>query len=489
MKDKANILLIGFGHHARRIYYPMFEKWGKEWDSEIVFGVDLASQKDTIETYLKFAKNKIELLYLSDDPVNKVKLTKNIELELNKVVKNYSINSVIISTEPLSHVVYAKWALQNGLSILMDKPISTKENMVTSFKQAESIIEDHKVLSNLYKKAKNKNPDIVFSLMIQRRYHKAIEKIQDLIKEVFKHTNCPVTAIQINHGDGQWRTPNEIIDIDYHGFNHGFGVCSHSGYHFFDTLLCLLESAEKKGSEINNVDVFANFLNPSDLMAQLNFGDYKKLFSRFNRYNFYTEKEYLRAVKEYGEVDVFTSFTFKHDKMNVTLGTVNLLHNNFSQRGWLNLKGRDLYKGNGRLRHESYQVNQGPFQTIYYFSFQGQEVAPDKVEGIYGIGGEYHADIHVFRNNVFNPRWKNYEYFGVKNLSEKIMEGGSRGHIEDAKRFCIKEFVDCVNRRIKREHLKSEFDSHFKSTLLLSGVYQSNTKRLRNGNPLINIRF
>ncbi len=114
----------------------------------------------------------------------------------------------------------------------MDKPISVNRSMSTDISAAEKLTKDYEELYKLYAPKK----DIIFSIVAQRRFHKGFQKVYNLIKEIFMETNCPITSIQINHSDGQWRLPNEIVDIDYHSFNQGFGKCSHSGYHFIDIL-------------------------------------------------------------------------------------------------------------------------------------------------------------------------------------------------------------------------------------------------------------
>ncbi|PIP61576.1 hypothetical protein COW99_03565 [Candidatus Roizmanbacteria bacterium CG22_combo_CG10-13_8_21_14_all_38_20] len=43
---------------------------------------------------------------------------------------------------------------------------------------------------------------------------------------------------------------------------------------------------------------------------------------------------------------------------------------------------KDLYKGNGRLRHESHFIEQGPFQAISFDSYQSKEVNPKLKQGL-----------------------------------------------------------------------------------------------------------
>lgn len=82
-------------------------------------------------------------------------------------------------------------------------------------------------------------------------------------------------------------------------------------------------------------------------------------------------------MKNYGEIDAFINLAFKHKNRIILLGSINLIHNSFSQRGNL-IPNKDLYKGNGRVRHETYTLQQVPFQCIQVISFQSKEVQKKK---------------------------------------------------------------------------------------------------------------
>jgi len=477
-----SLLLIGFGPHARRIYYPIITHEQSSTGASIVCAVDLLSQQSVIEEYLSKRKETLPVYYL-DKPDNNRTLPKHIQILLNTIVQKFNIQGIIISTEPLAHVGYANWALENGLSILMDKPISTAIHASVSEKAANQILDDYQFLKKKYLKAKMKDKHILFSLMAQRRYHPSFQKMKLLIQEVYTRTGCPVTSIQSFHSDGQWRLPSEIIDIDYHSYNQGYGKCSHTGYHALDIVPWLLEAAESKDSKINNVDIFTNFLRPNDFLSQIPMKNYTNLFPHFNKHNHYTEKEIRTITQNYGEIDAFNSFAFKHNDRTITLGSMNFVHNGFSQRGWMT-PNADLYKGNGRVRHESHFIEQGPFQAISFISYQSDQIDPSQKHNIFGVGGEYHLDIHVFRNHNLIPAWKRYELFGIQNLNKLIVSGYSRGHQEDARRQAIIEFIHHLHKPTT-EHT-SHFLDHERGTILLAGVYQSAAKRFHHKNPIIN---
>lgn len=473
-----SLLIIGVGHHAKRIYIPCLMN---EMIDD-VFGLDLIKNKEKIDTYIKTNNHPIKMYYLNDENVNIIK--KDSLLLINDIVKKHNIDRVIISTDPLTHYKYAKWALKKGLHILMDKPITSEKDVSTDLKKAKKLVTDYNKLQKLYEKIKRKK-HIVFSLMSQRRYHPIYKIMREKIIEVFNDTNCPITSIQTSHSDGQWRTPTEIVDLEYHGFNLGYGKCSHSGYHSIDMISWLLSSVNKNSKKITGAEVFTSFLRPSDFLHQINYLDYDKIFPDFYKFNKYSEKDFLLKTRKFGEIDSFSSITFTSGKDVQTLASLNLIHNGFSQRGWLSSINRDLYKGNGRVRQEQYIVEQGPFQSISLITYQSQEIC-ENTEDIFSFGKEFHIELHIFRNSNLFSKWKIHETFNMKDYAEMKLTGRSRGHQEDARYSGVIDFFDAIKE--KRDTI-SDFLDHKKSTLLLSAIYQSAIKRDLSKNALVKIKF
>ena len=73
--------------------------------------------------------------------------------------------------------------------------------------------------------------------------------------------------------------------------------------------------------------------------------------------------------------------------------------------------------------------------------------------------------------------------FGVVN--EDGLQGYSRGHQEDARGECFKEFMMAVNGEIPKGKLKSAVDAHTGSVALISLAYLSGAKVFNNEeNPI-----
>ena len=172
----ANILLIGCGPHAKRVYLPIL----KEMQSQNVYlkaVVEINDKKDDVTKVISKNFENVELLFIS--PFQK-QFTHKIPSEtikaLNNLIIKHKINGVIIATDPLHHIQYAIWAMQHNLHILMDKPISTYSNVANSIKQAKQIEHDYKILMAYY------NDDYAFIINAQRRFLPQFDIIQKLIK-------------------------------------------------------------------------------------------------------------------------------------------------------------------------------------------------------------------------------------------------------------------------------------------------------------------
>jgi predicted dehydrogenase len=470
-----NILLIGCGYHARRIYVPHLMTLQNIKLSAIV---DLISQKKIIEDYLtEKSINDVELLYTDNTEISD-ELSKKEVSNLDVLIKKYNISAAIISTEPLAHFKYAKWALERGLNILMDKPITTECDVSTDIKKAEKIYKDYLFLKNLYlNQLKTKN--IAFILQAQRRHHDGFRKTRDLILEISKRTNCPVTSIQAFHSDGQWRFPKEIIEQSYHPYNQGYGKMSHSGYHSLDTAIWFAQSSildrEKK---YNNYKVYSQVVRPVDFMLQIKPEDYVNLFPSIPKEDLISSFELKKMINEgiassvTGELDAHTLIALRHSDLTITNISSHAIHNGFSQRNWISAKGRDLYKGNGRVRHESYTIEQGPFQCIIVNSFQSHEIFKSEINPI-SVGGEYHYDIHIFRNSTLFPDLKPYELITMNDIKAQVDLLYSRGHQEEARRNCLEEYISAIENNIPPNEQTSNFLDHELSTQILSAIYKS----------------
>lgn len=99
-----------------------------------------------------------------------------------------------------------------------------------------------------------------------------------------------------------------------------------------------------------------------------------------------------------------------------TLGSINLAHHTFSQRGNLEPVLAGLYKGNGRIGQETHIIQQGPFQALHFHCLQ---TLHDDTPGVdpAAVGGADHVAVHVFRNNRLHPQWERHTTLGFADLT------------------------------------------------------------------------
>lgn len=484
----VNLLLIGFGPHAKRIYYPLAADAIDDPALNLCAAIDFISSKKSIEDFLADKVLQPTVFLINDVDNSDRALSPEVEKTLNEIVDKYRINGVIIATEPLGHIQYATWALNAGLSILMDKPISTYEDISTSISKSLKVAEDYYSLNALYQSKKKEKPLLVFSLMAQRRYQTSFNLIKDRIAECFAMTHCPVTNVQTFHSDGQWRMPTEIAEQHYHPYNQGYGKCSHSGYHYFDIVPFVLDSGFGEGKTFDNIEVFSTATRPNDILSQFTLDDYRSLFGErvFNQSNFYDENQLGLLFNTFGEVDCSSTIRFKQGDRTLTLASINLCHNGYSQRNWATAAGRDLYKGNGRVSHESHIFQQGPFQSIHFHSYKSDEppVLNDKNTPL--IGTKEHLEIYIFRNHKMLGG-KHVEIVDIDDLI--AMEGGRNGLKGKSKAKAFYEFVAGMKGEIAAADMVSDFSKHEVGATLTSAIYQSICHGYYQLNPLIRRRF
>ncbi|MEU5693270.1 Gfo/Idh/MocA family oxidoreductase [Actinosynnema sp. NPDC020468] len=479
-----SVLVIGVGPHARRNHLPVLLDAQRAGRLGTIIGVDLVETREVNDEYARSTgSSAFSMVYLKKSDTGRVALPPSTGRLLDGFVARHGIRGVLVATEPTFHLAYAKWALDRGLSVLMDKPVSARVNASLDEDQAGLLLEDYDELASRYAEARRRDPGVVVSMMSQRRYHPAFRTMRSLVREVAEATNCPVTSIQSFHSDGQWRMPTELVDIGYHSYDQGYGKASHSGYHFLDIVPWLLEAAETPGKELDEVEVFSNVVRPRDLLRQLDFEDYRRIFPDFDRHNRYSASDLWRRVRHHGEVDVFVSLAFRSAGRTMTLGSVNLVHNGFSQRGSVLPNRLDLYKGNGRVRHESHVVEQGPFQAIYFQSYQARDGAAGADPA--GVGGDRHVDVHVFRNRALFPDWESHAHLRLED-----MDGGGpplRGHQENARRHSVEEFLSHL--RGDGVPVTSDLAEHRRGCVLMAGAYLSAARRRRGADPLVRLGF
>lgn len=478
----TNLILIGCGPHAKRIYLPAIKKMSVV---KISLVVELESQRlITEKTLVNF--EGCEVIYTA--PFQNEVPTQLAEAIQAHIDKN-KVTGVIIATEPMIHKAYAKWALNQGLNILLDKPITTRKNVVSDINQAKGVLQDYNELLSDYRNLQN-TKDTVFMVNSQRRFHKGFQFVIEKIKEVAAITNCPINFIQAYHSDGQWRFPSEIVTQDYHPYCFGYGKASHSGYHIFDTALEFYKASTNRKKQATDFDVYSSFIQPNGFFEQLGKDDYNELFKEDidHQDRWDTDKIY-DLCKEFGELDLSSVITLKKKGVSIANININLIHNGFAGRTWIK-PGEDLYKGNGRIKHESYHIQQGPFQSIQIHAYQGCD-KHDLDNGLEdNLGGKNHFDVHVFRNPLISNGKPQPSVYKLTDLFEKPdKESASNIMMEQVKFKVVKEFVGFIEGKINKNDVTSQIEDHRTSVQIMSGVYCSHILAKKESKPIVNYQL
>lgn len=349
-----NIMLIGCGPHAKRVYVPKLKEIESNFGIKLKAVVELKEKQEDILPFVsKYFENVNYIFVDKFEEKFKQSLPDELENRLNSIIAEENINSVIIATDPLNHMQYALWALKHNLHILMDKPISTYDNISNNVEQAEQLKRDYELL------VENYSADKAFIVNAQRRFLPQFQIVQDFVNEIANKYGMPITSMQSTHSDGQWRLPEEVLKFKYHPLL-GWGKVSHSGYHFIDMASKMVKDSFKEASKsFDEISVYSKFIRPSGVLLQQNQRDLEKIFGdKYKQFDSRTDEELLKIYKgkNEAEVDANSIISLSYNGIPVTNITLNLMHNGFSRRSWLNSNMKDLYKGNGRVRHEYHNI-------------------------------------------------------------------------------------------------------------------------------------
>jgi len=474
------LLLIGCGLHARAFYFPAIKRMKENLGVRISDVVDLTTQSDSTNSFLRNFAPETTSYFV--EPFEGT-IPDSVICLLDNIVKKNEINGLIISTDPLSHKSYAMWAVSKGLHILMDKPITTRKNAALDEEQACGIEKDYLEIENLYLKNFPRTK-AAFIICAHRRYHPGINMALDIISETSKKTGCPVTNIHAYHSDGQWRFPGEMLTQSHHSYYDGHGKVSHSGYHFLDCVMRFWQAGLCSGKSADSFDVFSSFVRPAGLLNQLGENDYRKIFgSDYNKVKPFSDEELVNQFVGFGEIDAESLVTFKKNGTSVGLATISLLHNGFSRRSWM-LPGEDLYKGNGRVKHEQHRIHVGPFLCIQMHSYQSKDNHEISGQSDAILGGNNHFEINIFRNSELIGG-QPLEVINLGDVSQDLGFSQKRLLIDQIKEGAVLEFVSFIRGETNRNQLRSDFSTHFNGVKLMSAIYRSYASSIIGKNPII----
>lgn len=485
LSKMPRFLLIGIGPHARRTYIPHLKAFQSEGKAQLVCAVDLETIALEIGDYRDKVFPELELQYV---PRFTTDMPLSVAHQLESLVARLEIDCIIIATEPLAHKAYGMWALDQGLHIIMDKPVSTRTCVTTDLSQAFGIAQDFEDLYQGYMSLQDRHKTM-FLVNSHRRYHPGFQFTFEKIAEITRITGCPVTNIITTHCDGQWRLPTEIVHQDYHSYNAGHGKVSHSGYHFLDTLYRFLKAGWTDCKRPDRIEVVSSFLLPTGFIKCLTYDDYIRIFGKeeYAKVCKYTDKQLEMRMADFGEMDASLAISFISGTEVTTLAQLNLQHNGFARRTWLT-PGSDLYKGNGRVKHEFHDIKSGPFQTLTIESRQANDKHERVKASTAKMGTDNHFTIHQFRNcGVLPGEDEPLTSYSVADLDRHTQAKMPGLYSENIKRGVLDEALAFMDGQKSRSGLISNLDDHSVPANIMSAVYLSHIQRISGSNPIVTI--
>ena len=480
--DRRRIMIVGVGPHATRFYLPALAAAGPEFGVAVVAAVELEGQGPRAREALT-ASGHAATTVIEVPPFEGL-LPATTAARLDAVCAELGIGSVIVATEPMAHLGYALWAIERGHALLLDKPISTRRNAAHDLDAARGIAADFDILAAAYRRRGSATPAVV-SVCAHRRFHPGIREVLRLVADTSGRTGCPVTSIHCHHSDGQWRFPQEMLTQEHHSYHHGHGKASHSGHHFLDCAwLFWRAGAEAAGIAADGLRVVSSMIPAESHVAQLSRATYERLFGAgYAEVCPLPDDELRQRLGGCGELDVSGIATFMQNGLPLCNATFDLQHTGFSRRAWATPPA-DLYKGNGRVKHEHQRLHIGPFRAIHVHSYQAVDQHDRQDASDLLPGGRNHYEITVFTNTEMIGGAAAVERW---NLGDLAPLGDERLHIEQIKDGVVDEFLGVCTGRLPTAALASPLLDHAVPTRLLSALYESHVLMGQAVNPVVHL--
>jgi hypothetical protein len=395
-------LLLGVGPQSKQswsIHLKAFQDRGR---AEFLCAVDVESQRSSVTQYRDEHFPDVELLFV---PPFTIEMPQSVRNALDDLVARLGIDCAIIATEPQSHHAYGMWAIQAGLNVIMDKPHSTRRDASNDLAEAFGIAKDFDELLEAYQNLQKTRRTICI-IGSDRRNHPVHVETFKRIRDIAERTGCPVTNVATTHCDGQWRFPVEMVNQSYHGFNSGHGKVSHSGYHYLDMLYKYIKAGWTEGKQPDKAEVISSFIMPNGINKTVTHEDYVGLFGPEYEEKFgkYTSEEIEAKLEEAGEYDSNIQVTFFRNEEPVSIPMLNMLHNGFSRRTWVDMSNdsEQWYHGTGRCKHETHEIRSGPFQTVIITRGSSRDRQQGRVSR---LGKASHWRIRQLRLSCFPQLW------------------------------------------------------------------------------------
>lgn len=468
------MMQIGLGPHWARTIRKHLRELRAEGQNVICpVGVELASARRSVTARMSEVEDGCpdEVVYV--EPISPYHLDARTEVTLNRLIRKHGITAVAVSVPPEAHLTYALWALRNGLSLFLDKPVSTRPDAVNSLSAARGILADFDELCDAYSRARIEKP-VCAMLNAQRPFMPVFAKVVDCLREVLEATGQPLTNITAAHADGQMRVGGELVDVGYHGYLTGNGKLSHSGYHLVDMLARALKAGTRADARPDYLLVRSSFRQPDALVTAMPRTQWRKLFGdSCPNLESYSDDELLELGRRMGEVDAHVSIEAIRNGAVMTTASVHLQHDTVSARASL-APPSNWYKGSGRLKRELWHFDQGPMQSLRLETLQADDLHDRPEAKGDDIGDPNHLELVRVLNDGLLAGSSRFSRFTGADLAG---EAGAQLLSERAKRASLREFVACASGQMPVELLTSDLATHRLGVAIMAAAYESHVRR------------
>lgn len=334
-----HLVIIGFDEIVSNKYIDIVNSAIENGTIEGYLVFDLFSQKEEIEQRVeKLQVKPVSTIYLRDNCWKQ-----EFEDKICVVCCEFDIK-VYIATEAREHLYYLEWCVNNGVDVLVEKPIFVSMN--------EGVYDPDELLIDMQRvtKTAEKNKSNV-SVMTLGRYHQIYNDIVlDDIRNIASEYNTPITSIHLRHSGGVWNIGDEYDTRDDHPYKYGYGMIMHGGYHYIDLVAQAIEINKLILNAELEIELIAFSARPSDQDMRIGKSIYAAIGSD-------PQVKLCQEKSCYGETDISATFRIrkKNDSNTITIGTISLEQTTQSIRNWPRIP-YGLYNKNGRVSSVDFEL-------------------------------------------------------------------------------------------------------------------------------------
>lgn len=356
MRDLA---LVGVGLHAEHGYLPLLRDLVRRGEVRLRAVVDVAERRTQVLEALSRAGAEPQYV-ITDDADAAAARNQALGLaRLGRLTADRRLDGIIVSTDPRGHRGILEWAAEQGIDVLVDKPLTARELRFTD-DAAAGLAADHRDLAKAFA-----NGGATATVMVPRRLHPGYAFVHRTLSEAVAELGLPITYLDLYHSSGYWNLPDEFPSRENHPYTYGYGALLHSGYHFADLAAWLLKVNEHSGPDgwADRLEVVAQHATPDDVLEQVPHAFYQKANMGAGLAPAYAADS-RAAARDFGETDVNIGFRALRGDRAVTLGGVHMIETGLSDRAWRRLP-QDTYKKNGKFSQDRLTAHVGYVLTVH----------------------------------------------------------------------------------------------------------------------------